>query len=178
MKYSISLFWLIMLWINLSGCVVFQESTAQIKELPKTSQTNSQSNMHMEQDNKILSRDYAIAEKALDKAVSERDKKTIRLGLNSRFLPIKQKTVEVIAEIKDETFVPNLIETLGENQAVMTGGTEMQIMQDDLNKAIVFALEQLTGLQFLFLENLSSEDIQRVLKESQEWWKTHQDKDK
>lgn len=63
---------------------------------------------------------------------------------------------------------------LEDNQSVMSGGTETEIMQQELNTAIVSALEQLTGLQFPSSENLSKDDIQKVVKQSREWWKAHQ----
>lgn len=174
MKHFASLFLLVILSVNLISCAVSEDNLAQTGEGSKPTPTNSQRNISMKQDDNILSKDYSVAEKALNKAVLEKDKETIRLGLKSPIFSIKQKTAEAIAEIKDKTFVPSLIEALEKNQGVIAGGSEAEVMQQELNKAIVYALEQLTGLQLLFSENLSADDIQRILNESREWWKTYQ----
>lgn len=178
MKCTTNLFLFIVLCIYLSGCSNLQTSVAQTKEPVITGQSTPQKSPLMEQDNDILSNDYKIAEKALDKAVLEKDKNTIRIGLKSEFLDIRKKVVEIIAEFNDEAFIPNLIIALQENQGLIGGGTETQIFQNDLNKAIISALEHLTKLKFEISEPLSSEDIQKVLKESQAWWKIHQSRDR
>jgi hypothetical protein len=178
MKCIISLILLIIFLVGLSSCTASQEGLEQTQDLSKTVQMNSLENIPMKQDDGILSKDYAIAEKALVKAILEKDKKTIKLGLKSQFFPIKQKTVKAITEIKDKTFVLDLIIALHGNQSIFTGGTETEVMRNDLNKVVVFALEQLTGLRFHSSENLSPEDIQKILKKSREWWEINQGKDK
>jgi hypothetical protein len=178
MKWATNLFLFIVFCICLNGCSNFETSMAQTKEPLITEQPTPQKSPPTEQDNDILSNDYTIAGKALDKAILEKDKNTIRVGLKSEFLDIRKKAVETIEEFNDETFVPNLIVVLQENQGLIGGGTETQIQQDNLNKAIISALEHLTKLEFKVSTPLSFEDIEGILKESQEWWKTHHGKDK
>ncbi|HSK74637.1 MAG TPA: hypothetical protein VK892_23255 [Pyrinomonadaceae bacterium] len=174
MKYFAGLCLLLILCINLFSCAESQDSLAQTENVLKPTPTNSQKDMSINQEDNILSKNYSVAEKALNRAILQKDKKTLRLGLKSPIFTIKQKTVETIADISDETFIPSLIEVLEKNQGTVAGGNEVKVMQQDLNKAIVLALEQLTGLQFLFSEKLSANDIQRILNESREWWKVHQ----
>lgn len=180
MKYFASSVLLLILSINQISCAVSEYNLAQTgKELEPTP-ISSQKNISMKQDNSILSKDYNIAEKALNKAVLEKDKETIKLGLRSPILTIKQKTVEVIADTQDKTFVPNLIEVLEKNQSSIAGGSEARVMQQDLDKAIIFSLEQLTGLQMLpsgslsTSDRLSSDDIQQALNKSRRWWEVYQ----
>lgn len=132
--------------------------------------------------NPILSKNYNVAKWALDKAVSENDKPTLRLGLNAFSLLIKRKVVQAIKQFDDKSFVPDLIEALDNNQGAMSGGSETEFMQRELNEEIISALKQLTGLEFSFLSDSStipcfsdcpSKDIQRVLKESREWWEAN-----
>jgi HEAT repeat protein len=123
-----------------------------------------------QQENPILSKDHATAEKALDKAILEKDKHTIKLGLRNQSFLIRQKTVEAIGEIGDESFVPDLIRSLRGNQGIVTGGTETEVMQNDLNRAIISALEQLTKLEFEVSIPLSDEDIRKVTDKSQNWF--------
>lgn len=103
-----------------------------------------------QQNKEILSKDYKIAEKALNKAVFEKNKDTIRLGLKSPILEIRAKTVKEIGKLADETFVPNLIEALEENQGIIDGGSEIQVMQQELNKDIVSVLEKFDQLRVCF----------------------------
>lgn len=139
----------------------------------ETQQTIKLEEQINQQEDSISSKDYAVAEKALNKAILEKDKKTIKLGLQSRYFPIRQKTVEAIANIKDETFVPNLIKSLQGNQGIIAGGTETEVMQNDLNEVIVSALQKLTKLKFKVSKPLSTEDINEVLDKSQDWYKFH-----
>lgn len=174
MKHFGSLFISVILAVNLVGCAVSEDNLAQTGKGLNPTPTNSPKDISMKQDDNILSKNYSTAEKALNKAVLAKDKETIRLGLKSPIFSIKQKTVEAMTKINDKTFVPNLIEALEENQGVIAGGSEAEIMQQELNKAIISALEQLTGLQLLTSENMSADDIQRILNESREWWRTRQ----
>jgi HEAT repeat protein len=122
-----------------------------------------------DQQNTILSKDYQIARKALDKAVLEKDLETIKLGLKNPILDIRKKTVEAMAKIGDETFVPNLIVALEQNQGIIAGGSEIQSLQNKLNEIIISTLEKLTKLKFNISEKLSSEDIDEVIRKSREW---------
>jgi hypothetical protein len=183
MKWAKNLFFFIMLCVGLTSCNSSEISVAQTKESFKIEQPTPQKSPPMSQDNNILSKDYAVAEKALNKAVLEKDKNTIRLGLKNHILTLKIKTVGAIKELNDKTFVPNLIEALRENQSIIDGGTETQGFQEELNKSIVSALRQLTKLKFPYFDDarkldnfrdFARPDIQKVLEETQEWWKVYQ----
>lgn len=145
MKCAISLILLIIFSVGFSSCTVSQKGIAQMQDLSNTVQTNSLESLTIRPGGEILSKDYAVAEMALDKAILEKDKKTLKLGLKSQFFSIKQKTVQAITEIEDKSFVPDLISAFQENQTIFSGGTETRGMQDNLNKAIAFALEKLTS---------------------------------
>jgi HEAT repeat protein len=142
-----------------SSCSVSQKGATQMQDSSKPTQTSSLADLSMEPDGEILSKEYAIAEKALVRAVLEKDKETLKLGLKSQFFPIKQKTVEAITEIEDKTFVPDLINAFQENQSIFSGGTETKIMQDSLNKAIAFALEKLTGSSAQDINTVSNSEM-------------------
>ena len=159
MKCVMSLILLIIFLTGFSSCTVSQEGVAQMQDSSKPTQTNSSESLPMKQDDKILSKDYVAAEKALVRAILEKDKETLKLGLKSQFFPIKQKTVEAITEIEDKTFVPDLINAFQENQSIFSGGTETKIMQDNLNKAIVFALEKLTGASAQDINTISNSEM-------------------
>jgi hypothetical protein len=163
MKYNTSLLLLISLVFSLTTYAVTKQSFDNI-------QTNSQKNLSVPQDNEILSKDHFIAKKALEKAILEKDKHTIKLGLSNQSFLIRQKTVEAIAEIGDESYVPDLVRSLRGHQGIVTGGTETEVMRDDLNRAIISALEQLTNLEFEVSIPLSDEDIRKVTDKSQNWF--------
>jgi hypothetical protein len=173
MKNVMNLCLLMMFLIILDGCSVSEEGLAQSQESSKPSQIDSQRNTPMKQDDKILSRDLSIAENALNKAILGKDKDTIKLGLKNPVFTIRQKTVEAIAELKDESFVPELVEALQENQGLIAGGSEAQIMQDDLNQSIVYAISRLTRQKFKLSNPISSQEIKEVLDKSQNWCKFH-----
>ena len=68
------------------------------------------------EDNSILSCDYFTAKKALEKAIVENDKGTIRLGLKRLFsFEIKMDIVKAISQLKDKSFVPDLTDALEKN---------------------------------------------------------------
>ncbi|MGB7068427.1 MAG: hypothetical protein WBD22_02950 [Pyrinomonadaceae bacterium] len=151
-------------WYRANGPEIQQALTAEMLE--------------RQQETPILSRNYNVAKWAYDKAVSEGDKSTIRKGLDGLSLLLKRNVVEAIAKFNDKSFVPDLIKALEENQSLMSGGSETQAEKQELNKEIISALKQLTGLDFLFLKDSSmipcfddcpSKDIERVLRESREW---------
>jgi hypothetical protein len=121
------------------------------------------------QESAILSSDYQSAKDALDNAVLKNDIKTIRLGLKNRINTIQQATVKALAKLKDKDSVPNLIECLKSNQGVFSGGTETEIMQRDLNISIIFALSTITELTFDASKSPTSDEIEKVITESQNW---------
>jgi hypothetical protein len=132
-----------------------------------------------QQTTSILSSNFRVARWAFDKAVAEKDTATLRLGLQKNSLTLRLLIVKAIKQFDDRSFVPDLIQTLEENQSMMSGGSETQMAQQELRKEIIDALKHLTGLQFSYLTDESfvscfsecpSKDIQKVLQESREWW--------
>lgn len=132
------------------------------------------------QSNSILTKDYNIAKKALEKAVREKDLNAIRLGLKGFSFQIRKDVVEEIVKLNDKSFVPDLADALEENQGCLSGGSETEVLQKELNNLIVSAIKRLTGLEFSYFDSSSSQpcsndfppkDIQRILKESRDWWK-------
>lgn len=173
MKCATNLFLIILLCISLNGCSNLETSIAQTNEPSAVEQTTAFQDASIQNDNKILSEDYAIAEKALNKAVLKKNKDTIKLGLKSPIPDIRKKTVEAIAKIGNEAFVPNLIVALEQNQGIIAGGSEIQSLQNKLNEIIISTLEQLTKLKFNISKPLSPEDIKEVLDKTKDWCKTN-----
>ena len=173
MKRTINLGLFLILCSSSINCTNLKTDIEQTKELFSVEHLPVQENLLMKQDNSILSRDYYIAEKALNKAISEKDKETLKLGLKNSILTIQQKTAEAISALNDDSFVPDLIEALKQNQSAMAGGTEAQIFQDDLNKAILSTLEHLTKLKFNVTYPLSDKNIKEVLDKTQKWCNSH-----
>lgn len=180
MKFTIECLFVILaitIGITLISCNKLEQTKVQTKDSFENKKPLPQIIPTIKQDNEILSKDYNIAEKALSKAVKEKDKHTIRLGLKNPILTIRLKTVEAIKESDDKTFfVGDLIDALSENQLILEGGTETKIFQKELDRNIVSALEILTGLNFPRIENLSSKDIEKILKESREWLESNKSK--
>lgn len=142
-----------------------------------------QERLMMRQEISILSKYYYLAERAFEKAVLEKDKTTLRLGLKAFSLILKAKVVREIKQFDDKSFVPDLIAALEANQGIMSGGSETTFAQNELTKEIVLALEKLTELQFSYFNNSPGDDdlfkfprmdIERILKESRNWCRTHQ----
>jgi hypothetical protein len=173
MKLSATYLFIVTVLSSLSGCNNFETSLVATKESDKFEQVKVTPES-IKQTSEILSKDYTTAEKALKKAVTEKDEKTIRLGLKSPILTIRKKTVEAIAGLGDKMLVSELINTLSGNQILLDGGTETKIIQDDLDKAIISALEKLTEIKFKVSERISPEDIAEILRLSREWLKNNQ----
>lgn len=178
-------FILLLIFLYLTGCaspstsVESKESTGMNGSLSPTSTPTT------DPESLVLSTDYSVAERALRKAIVEKDSSTIRKGLKSQFTGIKIEAVKALSELNDASSIPQLVETLKLNQGVIDGGSEMQGLQNELNKAIVLTLEQLTGLEFVVTKRLaeekinhykpfSVEEIEEVEKRSREWWKDNQ----
>lgn len=131
-----------------------------------------------DQDAPILSKDYQTAKAALLKAVSEKDTSMLRIGLNTRLIHFKLEVLEAISKVGDRSMVPNVVKALEENQSFVSGGSEMQFAQRDINKAAFSALRKFTELPFEYvteesLSKRSSKQIQRLIKEAKDWSKTH-----
>lgn len=125
------------------------------------------------QQNPILARDYYTAKKALDEAVQKKDLATIALGLKGFSFEIRKDVIAEIKKLDDKNFILDLIEALEVNQGDLSGGSETQHLQQELNSLLVSALEQLTGLCFSYTENSSKDDVERIVKQSRDWWKIY-----
>lgn len=123
----------------------------------------------------ILNKNYSTAEAALNKAIKEKNNETIRLGLRSQILPIRQKTAEAISNTDVKTFVPDLVKALRENQGIISGGTETQLLQQDLNRAIITAIENLTDIQFNVTTDLSPDEVKKFIRITEKWCKQHKE---
>ena len=171
---------------SLTSYAVSQEDLVWTKQSFDNIQTNSQTNTGIIQDDKILSRDMEVAKKALTEALENKDKETLRLGLKNHRLLLSEKNSEAlmnaVIEMKDITFVPNLTDALERNRGIIAGGSESQGFQNHLTKVIVKVLQELTGLHFDISNSLTLEgeyneqlkEINEVIKQSREWYKTHQ----
>jgi hypothetical protein len=109
----------------------------------------------------------------LNKALLEKDNETIRLGLKNPILTIRKKTTKAIDSINDVRFVPDLLAALQSNQSVVLGGTEMQIMQDELTSALILTLERLTKTKVKISNKPSHEEIDKVITKIHEWLKNN-----
>jgi hypothetical protein len=174
MKWTVYFLFVIFVISGIS-CTNLDTRATEIKESFITDKPAAPKSPVMEQDNNIVSKDYNTAQKALKKAALEKNKKTIKKGLESPIITIRQKTAEVILELNDVSFVPSLIDALQGNQVIIDGGTEMKLFQQDLDKAIISALEYLTKLKFNLSNPISSKDINEVLDKSQEWCKSNKE---
>lgn len=177
MEIEMKIALLIFVCFALIGCV----DTPSMEGTPTVSGSGIPlSTPPINEDDSILSNEYSVAERALSRAVLEKNRATIREGLKSKFIGLKIDAVKALAEMNDKSSVPNLVEALQANQGVIDGGSETQILQNDLNQAIIRALERLTGLEFSVSKRLnkeklsrytpfSSEEIEDVVSKSGQW---------
>lgn len=149
---------------------------------PEIQQTVIAEMVERQQATPILSKNYNVAKWAFDKAVSENDTATIRLGLKRESLSFRTLVIQAIKKFDDKSFVLDLIKALQDNQVIMSGGSETQTEQQELNKEIIGAIRQLTGLEFPYITESStvpcfsdcpSKDIERILMESRKWREEH-----
>lgn len=137
----------------------------------------------------ILSRDHKVSIEALEKAILEHDTEVVQLGLKSALsFEIKKRAAEYLAQTDDKKFVANLTDALSQSRSHGVGGTETQLMQNDLRWTLITGLEKLTGLQFgaseeTFAGNIVKlkdrriddetigKEIERIVKECREWLK-------
>lgn len=165
-KIASIILWLLIL-INLNCSTTIQKEI-EFKQEAMTLQTQNK------QQNPIMSKDSTIARQALDKAILNKDKATIQLGLTKNSLIFKKDVVRAIEQLNDKSFVPDLIKSLEDNQVEMGGGTETKFLQKELDKAIVSALKKITELDFSANDRSSDDNIQEVLRKSREWWEVYQ----
>jgi len=121
---------------------------------------------------RVLSTKYNEASRALDEAVNARDLPVIRTALRNRSFPLKIRAAKALAALKDVDSIPSLLETLKANQVVMLGGSETQILQTQCDSTVTSALEAITGMKFKTKSPASANEIDRVIQESAQWWRT------
>jgi hypothetical protein len=109
-------------------------------------------------DNPFLTETFEQSEKILNKAILEKNADVIRKALLSRFVSIETRAVEALTEMEDKESIPDIIQLLQTNQAIVDGGTEVQGPKNNLNKVILLSLEKLTGLKFAATEKLIKSD--------------------
>lgn len=118
----------------------------------------------------ILNDDYNVANRALDEAKKSKNAVAVRLGLRHRSLTLRKQAAESLKELKDKASVPSLIKALEDNQVVYRGGTETEILQGELNNAIISALQELTGINFSTEAASTKDNIQKIILCSRQWW--------
>jgi|RhiMetdeSRZDD1v2_1073273.scaffolds.fasta_scaffold376762_1 hypothetical protein len=149
-----------------------------------------------EMQERILSKDFDTAKKALDDNRWQRRVIAIRMSLKSQFLVIRQGAADAIRELQDKSSVPALIEALENNQVRYSGGLEIQSKQAELNKSLLSALQTLTGLnlpeghelspaqaalqpltdKITEGHELSDAQIKEAIQEYKRWWNENKDK--
>jgi HEAT repeat protein len=121
-------------------------------------------------DTRILSADFTTADQALAAAIGNRDPALVARALGQRHMELRVKAASALADIGNKASVPALIEALARNEAPYAGGSESTILQADLSRALIAALQKLTGLTFGSADPPSPQDISRALRLSREWW--------
>jgi PBS lyase HEAT-like repeat len=132
--------------------------------------------INQEMQEKILSKDFAVAKKALDDNRQQKRVMAIRMSLKSQFLNIRKEAADAIRELQDKPSVPALIEALENNQVRYTGGSETQLMQAELNKSLLSGLQTLTGLNLTEGRELSDTQIKKAIQESKLWLDENKDR--
>lgn len=131
-----------------------------------------------QQDAPILSKDYSIAERALNRAALEKDSATLVSGLKAISLEIRNRAVIELTKFDDRSLVVDLLDALKSNQTLMSGGSETEGMQRELNRSIINALTKFTGLKFDYVTDYSllpcfsqcpTPEIERVIQETKAW---------
>lgn len=159
MRYTKSLLPIVIvsmgLWIANTGTVMSDQEKPKLEE-------------------QVLSTDYRVAKQALEESLRRRNVAAIRLGLKNHSLLIKREAADALRGLMDKASVGHLIEALENNQVVYRGGSETLYFQAELNKALAFALEKLTGIDFHTGRSLSQAEIKLVLDRGKQWWVSYQ----
>lgn len=119
--------------------------------------------MSNEQSTSIVNADFATAEQALNDGIKYGNVDLVSLALGNPHLEIKLQAAEALGKMGDKKSIPRLWDALEQNQVYYTGGSETKALQVELNKALVNALQKLTGVDYGTVNPASEADIQRVL---------------
>ncbi len=133
---------------------------------------------------KSLSKDPKIAEKALDQFIKQRKTDLISVSLKNWNLLIKKSAAEALKDAGDPSAVPAIISKLEENQGLLRrGGSEDQVLQGEVIKILIEALEKSTGQYYGSKELGPPEDIlnspkvtAEIIKKSKKWWEENKEK--
>jgi hypothetical protein len=119
---------------------------------------------------RILNKDFKTAMSALEENMLQKNTSLVCLSLKHPSLIIKLKAASALNKMGAKTAIPHLIQALEDNQVVRSGGTEVQLLQKELNEPIILALTKMTDKQVPSGKIHSDADIQNVINESKEWW--------
>lgn len=97
-------------------------------------------------ENNILSNDFQVASKALDENVKENDLKSICVSLRSPFFQIRVRAAKSLQKHNLSALVNELITAYENNQVEYTGGSEIEVMQKELDDEVFKTLEIFTGI--------------------------------
>lgn len=132
---------------------------------------------------KSLSKDSKIAEKALDQFIKQGKTDLICISLKNWNLLIKKSAAEALKNAGDPSAVPAIIRELEENQGLLRpGGSEEQMLQGEVIRILVEALEKSTGQYYGSKELGPPEDIvdspqviDEIVKKSKKWWEENKE---
>ena len=117
----------------------------------------------------IRSLDFTAAKALLDGAVRDRDSRRIGLLLVHPSLILRRQAADALGQIGGKADVPELIAALEANQVVYGGGTEEQVLKEDLNGALIAALQRLTGHDLGPVDPASDAEVRRALEAARQW---------
>jgi hypothetical protein len=123
---------------------------------------------------RILNKDYAIAEKALDENTNKKDVEAICLSLKSKFTPLKLKAAKSLGSIGDSKAVDCLVEGLRESDSIFTYNTESQDYKNAYISSAVQSLRSITGLELKVKKTPTKVDpwkidIEQIIGEVKTW---------
>jgi HEAT repeat protein len=112
----------------------------------------------------MASADFQSAKQRLDEAVKSGDAATLRAVLQHPSLILRREAAEALVQMGGTDNVPHLIEALEKNQGRRSDGSESELMQAELNTALISALGKITGLEFA-----APPDVSQVVQQSRGW---------
>lgn len=113
---------------------------------------------------RILSRDYNVAQKALEENVLAKDVKAVCLSLWHRAQSLKIKAADALGLLRSQEAVGCLTEALKDNLAYRPHDTESTLLRDQLNKSLIASLRAITGLRLPTKNKYLDSDIEKVIK--------------
>ena len=117
----------------------------------------------------IRSTDYAAAKVLLDEAVRDRDARRAGLVLEHPSLILRREAAEALSRFGSKADVPELIAALEANQVVYGGGSEEAVLKEELNAALLAAIQKLSGTDLGPVDPASDADVRRALEAARKW---------